>query len=61
MEIADEFVQALANCRNFGADSDTDSLSFQPLTIGTSIAFYPAPEAMSTRTNDAEDHEERKR
>jgi anti-anti-sigma regulatory factor len=44
------FVQALANCRKFGVDSDTKSLSFQPLRIGTSIAFYTALEAMSTRT-----------
>jgi len=37
-----DFVQAFANCREFGVDSGTKSLCFQLLAIGTSIAFYIA-------------------
>jgi hypothetical protein len=33
------FVQALANCRKFGVDSGTKSLSFQLLTIGALSAI----------------------
>src|SRR6266446_1163230 len=50
LEITMRFVQVLANCRKFGVDSGTKGLSFQPLAIGTSIAFYTALDAMSTRS-----------
>jgi hypothetical protein len=39
-EMPTGFVQALANCRDFDVGSATNGLSFQPLTIGASIATY---------------------
>ena len=55
------FVQALANCRDFGVDSAAGGLSFQLLTIGALIALLSDVSCDCDEGPDAEDHEKGKR